>query len=238
MENCFYTYIYLDPRKSGFYNYGNYVFECEPFYVGKGKNEQSKFHLKEAKYDVSNKWIYNLYKTNKIKKILQENLEPIILKVKENLSEQEAFELEIWLIWAIGRFNLKLGPLTNLTDGGEGVSGHPGPWKGKHLSKNHCKKLSDAKKGKPSNWKGKVASLETVNKLQKSHKGQIPWNKGKTGVYSKESLIKIGEKSKGRIPSIEAKDKMSKAKKGKFIPWNKGLTKKLQKYYKKRFENE
>ncbi len=42
---------------------------------------------------------------------------------RENLTEKEAFDLEIELISKIGRSDLKLGPLTNLTDGGEGQSG-------------------------------------------------------------------------------------------------------------------
>ena len=33
----FYVYIWLDPRKLGKYVYGNYEFDHEPIYVGKGK---------------------------------------------------------------------------------------------------------------------------------------------------------------------------------------------------------
>jgi hypothetical protein len=44
------------------------------------------------------------------------------VKIREGLSEQAAFEIERAFIAAIGRF--PDGPLVNLTDGGEGLSGH------------------------------------------------------------------------------------------------------------------
>lgn len=47
------------------------------------------------------------------------------------------------------------------------------------------------------------------------NKGQTPWNKDKVGIYSEETLIKMGEHSKGQIP-------MSAFKK-EHIPWNAGL---------------
>jgi len=45
------------------------------------------------------------------------------IKVRENLSEDEAFTVEVALIAAIGRQDLGRGPLLNLTDGGEGATG-------------------------------------------------------------------------------------------------------------------
>lgn len=131
-ENKFYVYVYLDPRKPGKYIYGEYSFYYEPFYVGKGHDKRSGDHITEAK-NILNKEMkinkknfpeINLYKINKILKIIRENSDiPIILKIEENLLEKYSFKLEKKCIKTIGRHDLKKGPLTNLTDGGEGTSG-------------------------------------------------------------------------------------------------------------------
>lgn len=61
---------------------------------------------------------------NKINKIRKETgNKPIIIHYKESLFESDAFDLETRLIKTIGRKDLGLGPLLNLTDGGEGESG-------------------------------------------------------------------------------------------------------------------
>ena len=59
---------------------------------------------------------------------------PIALKVFENISEEEAFKKESFLIKNIGRADLGLGSLCNLTDGGEGTVNITPEWK-KILSK-------------------------------------------------------------------------------------------------------
>jgi len=54
------------------------------------------------------------------------------------------------------------------------------PWnKGKRLSEEHRKKLSNAQKGKVGFWKDKKLSQEHIKKLSDSHMGQFAWNKGK-----------------------------------------------------------
>ena len=39
-DNKFYVYVYLDPRKPGSFKFGEYEFDYEPFYVGKGKKNR------------------------------------------------------------------------------------------------------------------------------------------------------------------------------------------------------
>lgn len=129
-----YTYIYLDPRKSGTFNYINeeydLKFDYEPFYIGKGTNNRCNEGIK---YSLKNK-SHKCHKSNKIKNIFKENLKPIIIKIFENISEKEAYEHEIKLIKIIGRTENN-GPLTNLAPGGEGGgSKHTKEWKDK-LSK-------------------------------------------------------------------------------------------------------
>ena len=65
---------------------------------------------------------------------------------------------------------------------------------------------------------------ETKKKQSASLKGQIPWNKGKTGVFSEKTRREWSEKRKGRIPhnkgkphSEETKKKISIAGKGRIV---------------------
>ena len=108
----FYVYMYRDPLTN------------QPFYVGKGLNNRAEAHLKDAKNpDNNSRNYYNTIKLNKIRKILNRGEEPVVEYLCENMTEQDAFEFEIFLINQIGRLVLNEGPLTNLTEGGEGTLG-------------------------------------------------------------------------------------------------------------------
>src|SRR5690606_5904397 len=121
MSNEYYVYIYLDARKCGEFKYGEYEFEYEPFYVGKGKNNKRRLiHYRDA---INDSIVINSHKRNKINKIIVEGLKPIIDVLYSGLTEEVSFELEKELISEIGRCDLGTGPLTNKTEGGEGVSG-------------------------------------------------------------------------------------------------------------------
>ena len=47
------------------------------------------------------------------------------------------------------------------------------------------------------------------------HKGNIPWNKGKTGIYSEETRRRLSESHKGMVPSKETINKRRLAMQGK-----------------------
>lgn len=81
-------------------------------------------------------------------------------------------------------------------------------------------KESNEKRGRK--LKGKVLSAETKKKMSDSKKGQIPWNKGKKNIYSKETLEKMSKSANGF--SEKAKKNANKFQKGR-VPWNKGISK-------------
>ena len=129
--------------------------------------------------------------------------------ILEDLSQEEACEIEIYLIEKLGRRDLKKGSLVNLTDGGEGILGH-------EHSKETKKKISEA-------GKGRKLSEETKRKLSEAVKGRKHSDETKKKIseiksrMSDETKKKISESSKGKKMSEEAKKKMSKAKSKKVI---------------------
>lgn len=173
------VYVFLDHRKSGNYVYENLKFDFEPIYVGKGNLNRPDRHKNLYKK-------YNSRFYSKIKSIVNEtNIFPNYIIYKENLTEDEANTEEIQLISKIKRMD-NGGPLTNLSDGGDGQSG----WK---MSEETKKKKSLSMKGK----KRGPLSEETKIKISNSKKGKSSYNLGKK-------------------MSDETKEKMSKAKKGKY----------------------
>ena len=122
-EKKYYVYVYLDPTKPGTYRYpfkhGVYCPKFEPIYIGAGKNQRYRFFLL-FKSRVKNESLFN-----EINQIRERNSwqDPIIKKIKIGLSRNESFKWETKLIIAIGRMDLKTGPLFNKTNGGLGTLG-------------------------------------------------------------------------------------------------------------------
>lgn len=211
MEYTNFIYAYLDPRKPGNYKYGNYLFEFEPFYIGKSKKNsvynRMLRHLefvRDRGIDLTN----NNYKFNIINNILESGLEPIIIKVQENLSLESSFNLEKILIQMIGRRIEESGPLCNIAEGGDGgdtFTNNPKKEeirekrRNQMLNKNPMKGLklheypSNKSKLSGKHWnEGKKASPETREKMSESRKGQNNSNSYRVGKYNKEEdLIEI-----------------------------------------------
>jgi len=119
MKNCYYVYVYLDPTKPGEFKYNDFIFKYEPFYIGFGHGNRINSHIKNIKYNHT----YTL-KNNKIRKLLNNKLDPVRFKLYENLTSRIAKKIEIELIKEIGRRDLHLGSLCNMTDGGDGTLGY------------------------------------------------------------------------------------------------------------------
>jgi len=126
MENNYYIYIYLNPLKPGCYKFDDLIFDFEPIYVGKGKNNRSYDHLRHCQ-NKNNKSGYRRLFYQKLRKIINSGNSPKVITFKQNLSEKEAFDLEILLISKIGRRITREGPLCNNSKGGEGASGAVAP---------------------------------------------------------------------------------------------------------------
>jgi hypothetical protein len=169
-----------------FYTYAYLREDRTPYYIGKG----------------SGKRVYKKYKNESIKPPTDKSR---IIFLKQNLTEEEAFKHEIYMIAVFGRKDLGTGILRNKTNGGEGVSGSI-------RSENYKRKMSEVKKGKPR-------SEETRKKMSEGRKGISP---------SKETRRRMSEANKGRVHSEETKRNLSERHKGKNNPsfgkkwWNDG----------------
>jgi hypothetical protein len=162
-----------------YYTYAYLREDRTPYYIGKGQGRR-------------------LYKKRK-GEVNPPKDKSRILILKNNLTEEEAFRHEIYMISFFGRKDLGTGILHNRTDGGEGLSGYI-------CSDETKRKMSEALKGKP-------LSEETRRKMSEAHKGENHSFYGKC--HSKESKRKMSEASKGKPLSEESKRKLSEFRKGK-----------------------
>jgi len=118
---------------------------------------------------------------------------------------------EYWYIWNLHNPNDKILPDTGY------IIHHKDKNPNNHEISN-LQKMKDVEHKKLHGGpiaKGTKFSKEVREKLKESHKGQIPWNKGKTGIYSEEHIQKLKESHKGIMLTEETKQKISKALKGR-----------------------
>lgn len=132
MNKVFYVYVLKYP-------------DGTPFYVGKGKGNRLDAHIKEAEMNKALEFIGNPQKISIIRKIWRNGGQVIKEKVVENLTEEQAFEIEIELIQKYGLRNHG-GLLANLTYGGEGTSGYEYTWEQWEQLKQRAKQVGETRK--------------------------------------------------------------------------------------------
>jgi len=164
-------------------NYYTYAYLREdgtPYYIGKGINGRA----------------YSSYRT-----IPKPRDKDRIIFLKQNLTEEEAFKHEKYMIAVLGRKDLGTGILRNLTEGGDGTSGftHSEETKLKMKSRKHTeeskRKISEALSGKNNPNFGKPLSEETKRKISESQKGEK--HHGYWKLLSEEHKRKLSEAKSG-----------------------------------------
>ena len=98
--------------------------------------------------------------------------------------------------------------------------GKPAWNKGKHLSAETRKKMSEALKGKKCYIFGKHLSEETRKKISEAQNGENNYWFGKH--HSEETRKKMSESKKGKPKSAETRKKMSESKNGSYF-FNNGV---------------
>ena len=163
-------------------NYYTYAYLREdgtPYYIGKGKGKRA---YKKTKRDIINP---PKDKSN-------------IIHLKQNLTEEEAFRHEIYMIAVFGRKDLGTGILHNRTDGGEGTLG--------------VKITPEFRKKMRTISTGRNHTEKTKEKISKANKGKSSWMKGRT--HSEETKEKLSNLLKGREVSEKTRQSISKAQTG------------------------
>lgn len=203
----------LDPRPI-YYVYILFDWLGVPRYVGKGKGGTKRENIHEQSSDASN-WLKNEFIEQTW--IMLEEIPKII--IKDEISEKEAFKLEAFLIKIIGRLDIKTGPLTNMTNGGEGASGYRHTIKTlKKISATHLgrkRTLETREKLRRSALKQSNRRAETMRvtmagrqwslerRLKRSKMTIEQWKDEKIREQTRQSLIKLnklpGEKEKRRL---------------------------------------
>ena len=199
-----------------FYTYAYLREDRTPYYIGKGSGRR----------------IF----VNKGKPCKKPKDKSRIIFLKQNITEEEAFRHETYMIFVFGRKDLGTGILHNRSDGGEGICGvvRTKEWK---------RKQSEAMSGENHPNYGKKRSEEYKQKMREKMKGENNPNYGKPKTEEWKQMIRekvsgekhplygipkteeekrnLSEKMMGKTASKKTRQKMSAAKKGKNNPKSK-----------------
>ena len=168
-----------------YYTYAFLRKDGTPYYIGKG--------LKKRVY---------VYRSKGVRRPADKNR---ILILKSNLTEEEAFRHEVYMIALFGRRDLGTGILHNRTDGGEGCSG-------RECKTETRKKISEAQLGEKHHSYGKKWWNNPFTGEEKLNHGSpgLEWEEGRCKKFRET----VSEKKKGKKQSEEHRIKNSECRRG------------------------
>lgn len=162
----------------------------QPFYVGKGKDRRCYQHLTDKMEYSRNKRL-----TGHIQNLRKKGLEPKVIKIQENMKEEDAYILEEEKILEYGRIGFdEDGILMNFF-----IANRPVPKFGEHngfYGRQHTQETKDLIGDKN---RGRKHTQETREKMSASHTGKPK---------SEEHKRKIGDAHRGRTLKEETKQKL------------------------------
>lgn len=174
------------------------------FYVGEGQDNRIDDHEQQARRVP----LVHSRKCNTIRKIWADGEQVVKKKESHFESVQDALTYEIALIF----FMRPYGTITNLTDGGEGLSGL-------EFSEAHRQKIGDANKRRVitevTRQKMRLARTNTHHTKATRQKMSSVHTGKKLPSMSEAQKLKLSEAHTGMHPSEVTRQKMSESRKGK-----------------------
>lgn len=172
-----------------------------PFYIGKGRGNRWHCHEREARKGACGR------KYAIIRDMLTRSIRIIKVKLHEGLTHEIAHEYETALIAAIGRH--PLGPLTNLTDGGDGGACgarlSPETIAKRSATQRGAKRSAEARANISAACIGRRHSPETIAKIKSLKAGTRP---------TPEAIAKRASLNRGSKMSPEASEKSAAKRRG------------------------
>jgi hypothetical protein len=164
----------MGKQYNDYYTYAYLREDKTPYYIGKGRGER-------------------IYSTSRSIKAPKDTSR--IIYLKKNLTEAEAFKHEVYMISVLGRKDLGTGILRNLTNGGEGTSGH--------IKSEECKKkIGEARIGKTHTEEWKKAISEKLSGRTHTEEAKKKMSVAKSG--EKHPLFGVPGKTGALHPRSKA----------------------------------
>ena len=178
-----------------YYTYAYLREDMTPYYVGKGRGTRA-------------------YRRDRVG-VKPPNNKDRILILKKDITEEEAFRHEIYMISVFGRKDLGTGILHNRTNGGDGGSGII-------FSEETKRKISERQTCEGNSFYGRTHSSETIERMRVIKTGKVQSQETRDKIsaakigtpLSKETIEKIRNANLGKTIPQKVRDKISKSLRG------------------------